>query len=300
LGLCPEIIRVPVAADWPDLLDIVERKVKSERTRKNPDGSFVLRQPLPTRWWMFADKRPALYSALKSVSRALVVSQTSKYFSFAFLPVNQVFSHKTVVFPTDSFAFFAVLQSRVHQEWADFMGSSMKDDPVYTPSDCFETFPFPLEFDVHQSLEKAGQDYYEYRAALMVRNNEGLTKTYNRCHDPDETSPEILKLRELHTAMDMVVLDAYGWTDIPTHCEFILDYEDEEEAEDSRSRKRKKPYRYRWPDEIRDEVLARLLKLNAERAEKERLVGLTAARGSKAKRSKPSRANSAADQIDLL
>ena len=33
----------------------------------------------------------------------------------------------------------------------------------------------------------------------MVRNNEGLTKTYNRFHDPDERNPEILKLRELHT-----------------------------------------------------------------------------------------------------
>ena len=33
--------------------------------------------------------------------------------------------------------------------------------------------------------------YYEFRAALMVQNNEGLTKTYNRFHDPNETSPEI-------------------------------------------------------------------------------------------------------------
>ena len=96
----------------------------------------------------------------------------------------------------------------------------------------------------------------------MVRNNEGLTKTYNRFHDPDERDPDILKLRELHAAMDRAVLDAYGWNDIPTDCEFLLDYEiDEEEWGD-----KKKPYRYRWPDEVRDEVLARLLELNAERA----------------------------------
>jgi hypothetical protein len=38
--------------------------------------------------------------------------------------------------------------------------------------------------------------------------------------------------------------------------------------------RRKKPWRYRWPDEVRDEVLARLLKLNAERAEQEKLAGL--------------------------
>ena len=79
------------------------------------------------------------------------------------------------------------------------------------------------------TLEAAGQAYYDFRAALMVRNNEGLTKTYNRFHDPEERDPDILRLRELHAAMDRAVLDAYGWTDIPTDCEFLLDYEIDEE-----------------------------------------------------------------------
>ena len=120
----------------------------------------------------------------------------------------------------------------------------------------------------------------DFRAALMVRNNEGLTKTYNRFHDPDERDPEILKLRELHAAMDRAVLDAYGWADIPTACDFLLDYEIDEEERGTK----KKPYRYRWPDPVRDEVLARLLELNAQRAEEERLSGATAAkkRGKKA------------------
>ena len=106
----------------------------------------------------------------------------------------------------------------------------------------------------------------------MVRNDEGLTKTYNRFHDPDERDPEIVKLRRLHTEMDRAVLDAYGWTDVPTECEFLLDYEiDEEEWGNKR-----KPWRYRWPDEVRDEVLARLLELNAERAKEEAGSGASA------------------------
>ncbi len=36
----------PVAADYPDLLAIVEEKVKPERTRKNENGEFALRYPL--------------------------------------------------------------------------------------------------------------------------------------------------------------------------------------------------------------------------------------------------------------
>ena len=69
--------------------------------------------------------------------------------------------------------------------------------------------------------------------------------------------------------MDRAVLDVYGWSDIPTDCEFLLDFEIDEEEWGNK----KKPYRYRWPDEIRNEVLARLMALNAERAQEERLAG---------------------------
>ena len=71
--------------------------------------------------------------------------------------------------------------------------------------------------------------------------------------------------------MDRAVLDAYGWTDIPTDCDFLLDYE----IDEATWGRKKKPYRYRWPDSVRDEVLARLLALNAERAAEEARSGTT-------------------------
>ena len=71
-----------------------------------------------------------------------------------------------------------------------------------------------------------------------------------------------MELRERHAAMDRAVLDAYGWTDIPTDGDFLLDYE----IDEAMWGRKKKPYRYRWPDAVRDEVLARLLALNAKRA----------------------------------
>ena len=162
-----------------------------------------------------------------------------------------------------------------------FFGSSLEDRLRYTPSDCFETFPFPTDWETHPSLEAVGKTYYEFRAELMVSNNEGMTKTYNRFHDPIEDDPRILRLRELHADMDRAVLDAYGWTDIPTECEFLLDYEIDE---DEWGRK-KKPWRYRWPDHVRDEVLGRLLELNAQRAAEERRSGASAKAGQRPKRS---------------
>ena len=148
----------------------------------------------------------------------------------------------------------------------------MKDDPAYTPSTCFETFPLPDGYDFSSSLAEIGSTFHDFRAELMVRNNEGLTKTYNRFHDPNERSSDIARLRQMHAAMDRTVLDAYGWTDLQPTCAFLLDYEEDDDEENNGGRQRKKPWRYRWPDDFRDEVLARLLELNKQRAEQEALL----------------------------
>ena len=265
------------ARRWPDLMEIVERKVRPERDGK--PGSYS------KQWWLFGRRNIEGRRALSLLRSAIVRSRIGNAFAFAFLPSHVVMNEKTVVFAFDSRAAFAVLQSRLHEIWAVCFSSTLKDDLQYTPTDCFSTFPFPAGWETNAALEAAGREYYEFRAALMVRNNEGLTKTYNRFHDPQERSPDIQTLRDLHARMDAAVLAAYGWADLPTACDFILDYE-EDEAEEPTVRKRKKPWRYRWPDEIRDEVLARLLKLNAERAREEQLAGLAAAAAAQPKPTK--------------
>lgn len=285
------------ARRWPDLMRIVEEKVKPARLNQ---ASTVN----PARWWMFARPASELTCASRGLAHLLVCPIISNKLSFALLPANTVFSHKLCVFPLQTLAAFAVLQSRVHEVWAFTFSSTMKDDLNYSPTDCFETFPFPENYETDAKLQVAGKGYYDFRAALMVKNNEGLTKTYNRFHDPAETSPEIARLRELHADMDRAVLDAYGWTDLQPECGFGLDYLDVDEDELSSEAQeqiaagplwwptaeaalafasllgdtgRRLPWRYRWPDETRDEILARLLALNAQRAEQERLAGAAAA-----------------------
>ncbi len=264
---------------WPDLMRVVETRVKPERAHLI---SNVVGRKRAEVWWQYGSSAKDLYSAISGHDKVLAISRVGQRAAFTFLPTGIVFAETLVLFPLATHAAFAALQTRPHEIWARFFGSSMKDDLRYTPSDCFETFPFPRDFETSPALEAAGKEYYDFRAALMVKNNEGLTKTYNRFHDPGETSAEIARLRELHAAMDRAVLDAYGWTDLQPTCDFILDYEDDEGDDEGTSRRRK-PWRYRWPDDIRDEVLARLLKLNAERAEEERLAG-TASAGKLAKK----------------
>jgi hypothetical protein len=272
-GIVPLDYPDSVAADWPDLLSIIEQKVRPERMRQNDRGGRE-------KWWQFLRPRPELQAAICGKGRVLVCSRIGNAFAFTFLPSAVVMNEKIVIFPFETAGCFTVIQSRVHEAWARFFSSTLKDDLQYTPSDCFETYPFPDAFETNAAIEQAGWEYYEFRAALMVLNNEGLTKTYNRFHAPDDCSPHIIRLRELHDAMDRAILDAYGWTDLMPFCKFLLDYEEDDDDEQNATgpsrRARRKPWRYRWPDDFRDEVLARLLELNKQRAEQEHLAGLSA------------------------
>ena len=243
---------------WPDLMAIVEQRVKPERLKLGNNGDARRRK---ARWWLWGRYTPALFAATGGLKRLIAISRVSQHAAFAFLPSRMVYAETVIVFPLQTFAAFCVLQSRTHEIWARFFGSSLEDRLRYTPSDCFETFPFPEGWETDGSLEAAGRSYYEYRAALMVQHDEGMTKTYNRFHDIYETDSRVVELRERHAAMDRAVLDAYGWTDVPTECAFLLDYEIDEATWGGK----RKPYRYRWSDTVRDEVLARLLTLNAER-----------------------------------
>ena len=273
-GIVPVDYPEPVTADWPDLLEIVRTKVKPGRGKLTKNAIGRKRAKF---WWEYGSLAKELYTAIAGLDRVLVISRVGQQAAFTFVSSSSVYADSLIVFPFDACAAFCALQSRPHEIWARFFGSSMKDDLRYTPSDCFETFPFPENWTADPVLEAAGTEYYEFRAGLMVRNHEGLTKTYNRFHNPDERDPEIMTLRELHAEMDRTVLDLYGWSDIPTDCEFLLDYEIDEEEWG----RRKKPWRYRWPDKVRDEVLARLLKLNAERAKEEARAGKFAGRKNK-------------------
>jgi hypothetical protein len=243
------------ARQWPDLMGIVEEKVKPSKLAQK-------REVRARYWWRYGEPAPALYEAIANLDRVLVINcGATPHMAFAFLPSRMVFANTLDVFPFESEQVFAVLQSRVHEGWARFFSSSMKDDLRYSPSDCFETFPFPAAWVNNVALCSAGRNYYDLRAALMVRNNLGLTKIYNRFHDPDDQRSDIVELRELHSAMDRAVLDAYGWADIQPTCEFLLDHDDDDD-EIGKASSRKKPWRYRWPVAVANDVLSRLLTAN--------------------------------------
>ena len=74
--------------------------------------------------------------------------------------------------------------------------------------------------------------------------------------------------------MDHAVLRAYGWRDLADRAEPIFLDETNEDDHTYQGR-------LFWPSAFRDEVLARLLALNAERAAAERAAGLVPSIGAK-------------------
>ncbi len=243
--------------DWPleraetyqDCINIVQEKVKPERSKSN-------RKIYRDKWWQYAEKCLTLYNTIDGMNRVLVVGQTSKYHSFIFVPVEMVYDQKLLVFTVQKYGCFAQLQSLLHAEWVLTFGSTLETRPVYTPTDCFETYPF---LEATDNLDVIGERYYQHRQWLMKKRSEGLTDIYNRFHDLQETATDIVRLRVLHKEMDEAVAKAYGWDDVDLGHGF---------------HETKQGLRYTISEAARREVLGRLLKLNHERYAEEETMGL--------------------------
>lgn len=263
---------------YTDVYPIIEKNVKPERTRVDDDGNYILRRPLPQKWWMYADKRPKLYKTIQELPSFLICSRVTKYLNFVMLkPSMTVFDIAVNVFALSKYSEFAIVQSTLHNEWVRREASTLETRLRYTPSDVFETFPFPeLENHSDITLESIGENYHQFRKNLMLRLWLGLTDIYNLFHTRDLTPEQVSKvskkpeeaeagfqgvqeLRSLHREMDQEVLSAYGWSDLDLRHDF---HEVETLPENDR-------VRYTIHPDARKELLRHLLELNHQRAAEE-------------------------------
>ena len=243
----------PYAADYPECLKIIREKVKPERDRNK-------RKVYRERWWHYAEKRPALYEAIANKDYVLVASRVTKFICHAKVNTEKVFDVATNVIPYDPQQGTNTVHSTIFEVWVRKYASSLETRVRYTLTDCFETFPFP---ESTSNLETIGETYYNHRQAIMQTHQEGLTKTYNRFHDPVETSEDIIKLRQLHVEMDYAVAQAYGWDDLLKGEGLNHDFHETKQG-----------LRYTISESIRREILDRLLQLNFDRYAEEVAKGL--------------------------
>jgi hypothetical protein len=284
--------------NFTETLRIVEEKVMPERLLNTYSKSAR------EKWWKYERPRLELYRSISNLDRCLVTALTGKNLAFAFVKPGPVFSHATAVIATNGSFHLSMVQATIHEIWAWKYCSSMGISLRYTPSDGFQTFPFPQNLNSQQDQELAtiGESYHEHRRQLMLGMQLGLTKTYNLFHSNaitaqvinerdrqiaalikhlektpntvalNEAIQGILKLRELHVQMDEAVLEAYGWAHDDTKWGKAIQlrhdfYEVDYLPENDR-------VRYTIHPEARKEVLKRLLQLNHERYAEEVAAGL--------------------------
>ena len=256
------------AKRYPDLLRIVEERVKPQRSSLPPHNATNRKRS--EYWWQFGVYAQNMRRAIAPLRRVLVRSRVSELHMLAFVPKGYVYGDATIVFAFDDDYHFALLQSSVHEAWLRQQASSLRTDIRYTPTDCFDTFPFPpLEYErlasgkwqlevmpqAFQQAAQVGAAYHEHRRQIMLARQLGLTKTYNLFHNPACQDADILRLRELHAEMDRAILACYGWEDLePSHNFYQND---------------RGQTRYTLSPEARREVLARLVELNEKIAKGE-------------------------------
>jgi hypothetical protein len=246
------------------------------------------------RWWQYAERAPGLYSGVRGRTKCFAAARTTKHLNFSLCSTDLVFSDALYVFTTDRWDHYSVVQSALHEAWARKYSGALKQDLRYSPSKCFDTFPFPdgLWQTPSAGLTEIGECCHEHRRKLMLSLWLGLTDVYNLFHSREvegdlakhfasrakkdsrgESIPEehragalsftseqalagILELRRLHVELDTAVRDAYGWHDLPLEHDF---YEVETLPENDR-------VRYTISAAARKELLKRLLAENHRRA----------------------------------
>jgi hypothetical protein len=228
------------ARSYPQPFAIIEQKVRPVREK-------VRREAHRKYWWHYGDKRPALYRAVRSMNNVLVCVAISKYLNFVFVNNGYIYNQRLFVFAFEDSGHFSCLQSSLHECWARTYASTLESRLSYVSSSCFDTFPFPQDVSVVRSV---GEKVHEYRRSMAEQRQEGLTKIYNRFHEPHESDADIAELRFLHVEMDQAVTAAYGWQDIDLGHGF---------------HETKQGVRFTISEAARREVLDRLLALNHKR-----------------------------------
>jgi hypothetical protein len=211
------------ASDYKLPFQHVKATVKPEREKNRV-------QLLRDTWWKFKRTNQPMRTALSTLSQCFAVPRVSKWAVPIVISVHWLAGEKSVTFASGDLYVLGILLSIVHRTWMEAQKSTLKGDIAYTPSTCFETFPFPQTPDPNlvEQIRATAQELHDYRSQQMEKKQWGITKLYNEYfHEPSS------QLYKLHAKLDRLVLQAYGFN----------------------------------PD---DDLLEKLLTLNLELAEKEK------------------------------
>ena len=205
---------------YPEVYQWVSDRVKPERDQNR-------RETYSENWWIFGEPRAAFRPALKGLSRYISTVETAKHRIFVFLDASILPDNMLVNIASPDAFHLGILSSRIHVRWAVAAGGRLGfgNDPRYSKTRCFDTFPFPNCTDgqketiraVAERLDahrKRQQELYPdltltgmYNVLEKLRAGEELTAEDHAIYDAGLVGV----LRELHDELDEAIFAAYGW-----------------------------------------------------------------------------------------
>ena len=184
----------------------------------------LLSESLRTRWWIHEAWRPGLRAALKRLDRYIATPITSKYRFYVWLVANVVPDATVVAIARDDDYAMGVLHSRIHEIWALAQAPRLGvgNDPRYTHTQCFNTFPFPWRLTMPNA--DLSSDQQQHRSAVSDAAAE-LDRRREAQLNPASVNPAILQdrtmtalynarpdwLNDIHEQLDEAVFAAYDW-----------------------------------------------------------------------------------------
>ena len=153
-------------------------------------------------WWLYGSEASQMRMALQGLNRYIATPRHSKHRLFVWVQAGIMCNDSTNVFARDDDYTFGILHSRLHELWTRNKGTQVREAESgfrYTPTTCFETFPFP---------EPTGEqrEAIALAAAELNRLRENDTRTLTNLYNARPTW-----LDNAHRALDAAVADAYGW-----------------------------------------------------------------------------------------
>jgi type II restriction/modification system DNA methylase subunit YeeA len=132
------------SADLPlEGFTLYEKPFHIVRERVKPNRDQNRDKWLRENWWRPQRMRPEMRNAVAPLPRFLVTPTTAKHRIFIWLSPPMLPDHQLIVFGRSDDVFLGIMHSRFHEIWALRMGTRLETRPRYTPTTCFETFPFP-------------------------------------------------------------------------------------------------------------------------------------------------------------
>lgn len=199
-------------------------------------------------WWQHGELAPALREGASSLSRVIATPRVSKHRLFVWVsPLVLPDSRVNVILSEDDVT-FGILHSRFHEAWSLRLGGrhGVGNDPQYTPTTGFETFPFPEGLKPGTASASAGKAAAGAPIAEAARHLNRLRREWlnppelvheeeqpmaglpPRLVPNDAKAASILAERTLtrlyntlpqwlvdaHRDLDRAVASAYGWENV--------------------------------------------------------------------------------------